>query len=196
MKQQRPSYAARGLAAVCISLLLAGPALGQDADPHFYVGVGAGKNKADFNELSALADENELVKVFGGFRLLWIFAVEAFYVDLGRHWATTGPLHTRTDTYGYGAALLVSLPITRKTRLFAKGGEWRWNVRAFTPEMGLTERSHDVDPVIGGGLHFEGENPAASVRLEFERFLDVGTGMTEFKGADFDTVSFSIMYSF
>jgi hypothetical protein len=182
-------------AALASLLLVAWPAAAQDV----YLGFGFGQARADFDTLGdTLADDREstAIKLFAGYRLTRLLALEAFYADLRQYSATvqtgTGTLSTSAEADGFGAAVTLGLPLGEKAELYAKGGVFRWDL------VSSTARENDVGPMFGLGLHLWGPAPSASVRIEYERFKDVGAeafaGTND--GIDIDLLTLGIIYNF
>lgn len=193
--EQRCGKLARAAGWASLLLLLAGPAMAQDV----YLGFGFGQGRADFDPLGDTIDddrESTAIKVFTGYRLAPFLAVEAFFADLRSYSATVqtglGTISGEAEVDGFGTALLLSLPLGDRTDLFAKGGAFRWDVAS------SFDREHDVGPMYGIGLHIRGPNPSASVRLEYERFKDVGAGTFPGTndGIDIDLVTLGLIYTF
>lgn len=193
--EQRSGTRARAAALASLLLLLAGPAAAQEV----YLGFGFGQGRADFDTLGNTLDddrETTALKFFSGYRLARFLAVEAFYADLRSYSATvqtgTGPISSSVEADGFGAALLLSLPIGERTDLVVKGGGFRWDaVTGF-------DRESDVGPMYGIGLYLTGPSPSASLRLEYERFKDVGAEVfpgTD-DGIDIDLMTLGLIYNF
>lgn len=190
----RSAIPARAAALASLLLLLAGPA----AAGEVYLGVGYGQGRADFDTLGdTLADDREAtgLEFFTGYRLGFL-AVEAFYADLGNYSATVqtgaGTVAATADVDGYGAALMLFVPLGEKTELFAKGGVFRWDVDS---NVG---RDHDADPMYGLGLYLRGMGPNAALRIQYERFKDAGAGAFagSTEGIDIDLLTVGIIYNF
>lgn len=193
--EQRSGTLARAAALASLLLLLAGPAAAQEV----YLGFGFGQGRADFDTLgNTLDDEREstAIKLFTGYRLARFLAIEAFYADLRSYSATVqtgvGPISGSIDADGFGAAVLLSVPLGDRTDLVLKGGGFRWDaVTSF-------DRENDVGPMYGIGLYLTGPSPSAAVRLEYERFKDVGAEAfpgTE-DGIDIDLMTLGLVYNF
>lgn len=179
--------------------LLAAPA---GAGP-ISIGIGAGASEADLGKLrnyvDDLDDKSTARKAFIAYRPLHHVAIEAFYLDIGKYSARVDADSIKADTDGFGLALLAYLPIGQTVDLFLRAGAWRWDIVSTETFDGATEkfRKHGTSPAYGIGLHLVSPtNSAAAVRLECERFRDVGKDFGAFDGADVDVLSFSIVYNF
>lgn len=190
---RRSGTLARATALGSLLLLFAGPAAAQ-----VYLGFGFGQGRADFDTLGNTLDddrETTALKFFTGYRLGFL-AVEAFYADLRSYSATiqtgVGTISGSAEADGVGAALLLALPIGERTDLILKGGGFRWDV------VSSSDRESDIGPMYGIGLHLSGPNPSVALRLEYERFKDVGAGAfpgTD-DGIDIDLMTLGLIYNF
>jgi len=134
-------------------------------------------------------------KVFGGWRANPWLAIEVGYADLGRSRLVTHTLSTdqlegavaiRRRISAYGADVLLSAPLGPRFSVFGRGGAYRTRLEAdaqleggivFT-NGGEDERSRSTtfDETVahfGAGLEWHWR-PDASLRVEWERFRDVG----------------------
>lgn len=181
-------------------LCLTAPAL---ADSGGYVGAGFGWSKADLGPVESTADEvddeTSTLHAFVGYRPFRFFALELFYADIGAYSADAGSGRVETDTDGEGVAALVFLPLTAKTDVFVKLGVWRWDVEGRTFFAGVETgraRHKQTEPMYGIGLQLAAPDPAASLRLEYAHYIDVGEGLAGLTGADIGVVSVALVYSF
>lgn len=192
---QRSGKLARAAGLASLLLLLTGPAAAEGV----YLGVGFGQGRADFDTLGdTIEDDRESTahKLFTGYRLARYFAVEAFFANLRSYSATVqtgaGTITGEAEIDGFGAAVILGLPLGEKSELYAKGGVFRWDV------VSSSNRANDADPMFGVGLHLRGPGPNASTRIEYERFKDVGGGVFPgtSDGIDVDLLTLGIIYNF
>jgi OOP family OmpA-OmpF porin len=161
-------------------------------------------------------------KVFGGFRMNDMLAFEINYADLGRHHLTTsflggdpaapGAITINRKISGFGADAVFSWPIAQRFAVFGKVGAFRSRLEAdaalsgnivFTNAPGDRQRSTTQNETllkygVGGDWWF---TPNAALRLEWERYHDVGKafavgGSGTTGEADTDTVTLGVMMRF
>ncbi|MFQ6024688.1 MAG: porin family protein, partial [Acidiferrobacterales bacterium] len=147
-------------------------------DNRWYVGGGFGKSDDD-----ALDDEDDGLKVFGGFQFHKHVAVEAAFVDLGEFDIISpmfGPGTLEQDGVAIQAVGL--WPLGERWLVFGKAGVFSWDVEAF----GLSDDGSDATFGVGGAYDFGNK---WAVRAEWERFEDVS-------GGDVDLISASFVYRF
>jgi len=115
-------------------------------DKGFYVGGSVGSADVSVDSLSF--DENDFAwKIFAGYQLIGLFAVEGGYVDFGA--PSSG--NFKVDPTGWNAFGIVGLPVG-PIRLFGKLGGIYW------------------DSDVSGGPSDDGTGVAAGLGLEFELF--------------------------
>lgn len=160
-------------------------------------------------------------KVFGGWQVNEIFAVEATYANLGRSHLVTNTLSTDqlAGTFdmtrkvdGFGIDAVIRGPVAPAFTVFARGGAFFSRTKAdatlsggivFTDNPGQTSRSTTSSETVahfgvGGEWAFR---PNAALRLEWERFNNVGkafqVGETGTTGeASMDLVTLGILMRF
>lgn len=135
------------------------------AQPEFYVGAGYGRY--DVNE--DRFDENDTVwKAYAGFSFNRAFAIEASWVDFNE--AREAGDSFQAD--GWGAAAVLSLPLTENFSLNGKAGQFFWDAdrRTAVPigVPGVVSDDGD-DPFYGAGVKFR-LNELIDLRLEWERY--------------------------
>ena len=196
------------------------------AQAHWYAGIGFGQSRTDDEVArnrespvvngtitgSELDDKASGYKIFGGYRFLPWLAVEASYADLGRSRTTThilGPesppathsvVHDR-DVTGMGVDVVLSAPLTAQGSIFGRVGVVRSRLEAETSLASISE-SVTVNETVtrygfGGDWMFTRN---LGLRVEWERWLDVGKGLELVGGrtgeADVDFYSINFIYRF
>lgn len=172
-------------------------------ESQWYAGAGFGRtlydiNVVDFNDgsiTSAWIDNNDAGwKLFGGWRLLKSFSLEAGYVDLntdpddettfngfsngaGTEYAAGGVSVDVNDPVVYYVAGVGVLPLYEKTSLFGKLGLTGWEADITTRDSsGRRDKKEDgSDWMYSIGLEHRFNNRFA-VRVEWEQFNDVFKG--------------------
>lgn len=163
---------------------------------------------------TTLDDTDSGWKAYLGRRFNRYLAAEAGYVDLGEASFNTTilsgppgtsptppfPIHATAEAKGVSFSGLAYLPLTQSFSAFAKAGVFHWRA-TFTeqiPTTGvtrLTRTEEKTNAMFGGGLqlHF---TPALAVRLEWERFKNVGSGIGGRQGRDVDFLSGGALIQF
>jgi OOP family OmpA-OmpF porin len=215
--------------------LAAIPAMAQQA-PQWYVGFGAGKSKTSDDIVdqressivngsatgSTFDDSDGAFKAFAGWQVNDLFALEAFYADLGEtHLVTNtvsasaglpGTFDMKRRVDGFGLDGLVRGNFAQGLSVFARAGIFASRVRGdatvsgsliFVSDPTATSKSTTASKSVahygvGGEWAFQ---PNTSVRLEYERFDKMGkafaVGATGTTGeASTDLVSLSLLMRF
>jgi len=187
--------------------LIAIPASAQQL-PHWYGGIGAGQSRTSDDIVgqresnivngeatSSSFDANDGAwKIFGGWQANDIFAVEAFYADLGSsHLVTntvstglaegTFDMHRKVDGFGVDAVIRGTFAPGFSVR--ARAGAFASRTRAnatvsgglvFVDDPSSTTKSNTVNKTIahyGVGAEWAFQ-PNTALRLEWERFDNAG----------------------
>jgi OOP family OmpA-OmpF porin len=196
------------------ALLAAVPAAAQNSP--WYVGAALGQSRADSSLVSdreaTIGNGNEpnmqttsdlkdtSGKVFAGYRLSPVFAVEAHWTSLGKQTIDNafdvpfgqtgkGGVHTDRKVEGYGVDLLAGWEAAPQFRIFGKVGAFRADVTTDTTLSGDTSFADGTpgnfrsvsgrETVVKYGLGAEyAISPAVSARLEWERLPDLGKRLT------------------
>lgn len=204
-----------GILLISLGLLSFQSASGQEG--RFYLGAGGGYSDLGFDSgdiTSAAAaagvtgtttsvDDNDIGwKLFGGYQFTRNWGLEVFYADLGDGSASftatapfAGTLNISTDASGFGAAATGTYPINNQFGVHAKLGVFRWDVDAqaaavvagVTATASADDTGTDLMFGVGASYNF---NQNSSVRIEWERFNDVGDDL------DVDLFSGSFLYRF
>lgn len=182
--------------------------LGVGIDParaQGYVGAGFGQASVDIEcdlDITCESEESDnAFKIFGGFRINPNVAVEAAYLDLGeaKLSGTDTVLGTTELTFGlsgFNVAAVLSAPVAGRFSLLGKAGVFLWDmdVDARSSSLGtgsLSESGNAFMFGLGGAMELD----RVGIRLEWERFVDVGDEDTTGE-SDVDLVSASIYVKF
>lgn len=151
-------------------------------------------------------------KGYLGYRFNRFFALEGGYADLGEAtfnttiigapspYVTPFPINATATADGVTFAGVLYLPLTERFSFLAKAGMFRWQAE-FTeriPGTGITRVSRserETDPAYGAGAEL-GLTDALRLRVEFERFKDVGKGIGGREGRDIDYYSAGVVLRF
>jgi OOP family OmpA-OmpF porin len=153
-------------------------------------------------------------KAYLGYRFNRFFALEGGYADLGEATFNTTivsapppfgaftpfPISATATADGVMLSGVLHLPLTERFSLLAKAGVFRWQAE-FTeriPGTGITRVSRtekETDAAYGVGAEF-GLTDALRLRVEAERFKDVGKGIGGREGRDIDYFSAGIVFGF
>lgn len=154
-------------------------------------------------------------KAYFGYRFNRIFALEGGYADLGEASFTTTivnapppynvetpfPIRATATAEGIQLSGALHLPLTDRSSLFAKAGVFRWQAdfneeRTLAAGIELVSRTEkETDAVYGVGAEL-GFTDDLRLRVEFERFMDVGKGIGGREGQDIDYFSAGIVFGF
>lgn len=173
------------LVAVC-TIALAGPAAAEG----WYIGGSIGQTDIDGDFVD---DTDTGFKIFGGHEYEG-FAIEFGYVDFGKVSESGFGFSASFEATALFATVNGVFPVGKQKRinLIPKAGLARWDADADVSISGLgtfSDSDDGFDPLIGFGASFDvGERLA--VRVEWERFMDVGDD------ADVDMLSAGVTYKF
>lgn len=163
---------------------------------------------------TSLDDADVGWKLFVGYRLLPILALEAGYLDLGRATFDTTivdapppfdditpfDIRGRADGKGPTVSGVLHLPLTPRVQAMARAGLFRWKTN-FTERLPDTQTTRvdrseeDIDLQYGLGIQFA-LNDEFGARLEWERLEDVGAGIGGRSGRDVDFFSLGLTFGF
>jgi len=228
MKRMQAIFAAAALAAVL-------PAAAQQGPVTWYAGVSGGQSRTsddivsnfestivNAHPTSSSFDSNQGAwKIFGGWQANDMFAVEAYWADLGRTHMTVdtlsidqlaGTFDMTRKVDGFGVDAVVHGRVLPAFSVLARAGAFASRTRAdanleggliFINDPTARSRSNTVNETVfhygvGGQWDFQ---PNMALRLEWERFSKVGkafqTGVSGTTGeADTDLVSLGILVRF
>ena len=171
-----------------------------------FAGVGFGQTSVDIEcdlNITCSADDSDTgFKIFGGYQFNPNFAFEVGYYDLGEAKVSgtdsfLGSTTATIEASGFNFALVGSIPLGERFELMAKAGIFRWemDVSATSSIFGSgSENETGFDPMfgIGGAFNF---TKNLGVRVEYEKFLDVGDEDTTGQ-SDVDFLSASLIFRF
>jgi len=171
-----------------------------------FAGVGFGQTSVDIDcdlDITCSAyDSDTGFKIFGGYQFNPYFAFEVAYLDLGEAKAsgTDSFLGSATGTIeasGFNFAVVGSFPVAERFDLMAKAGFFRWDLdlSASSSVFGSGSASETgFSPMFGIGGSFN-ITKNLGVRVEYEKFLDVGDENTTGQ-SDVDLLSASLVFRF
>jgi len=171
-----------------------------------FAGVGFGQTSVDLEcdlNISCNADDSDTgFKIFGGYQFNPNFALEVAYLDLGeaKLSGTDSFLGSTTATIevsGFNFAVVGSFPVGERFELMAKAGLFRWDLDANASSSVFgsgSESETGFDPMFGIGASFNFTSKFG-VRVEYEKFLDVGDEDTTGQ-SDVDLISASLVFRF
>jgi OOP family OmpA-OmpF porin len=172
---------------------------------------------------SSFDDKDFGFKLYGGYRFNSWIGVEVSYADLGETKLTTdiltsNPVQSGTAVLfrkvsGFGADVIISAPLTERASIFGKVGAVRSRLEANTQLAGAivftngdpSDRERTITHTETVGRYGVGADwmftPNAGVRLEYERWINVGKkfeigGSGTTGEADMDFFGVSFLYHF
>lgn len=198
-----------------VSLLASGAALA--ADDGFYIGLGIGYARPDFDTGGLKAAAGAAVTAvssdsssfgfteYGGYRFNQNFAVQASFTDLGKYdFTATRPAATpatgKVTINGFGLAAVGTIPLANDFSVFGKVGAFFSTLNASTSinlfGAGTTtgNKERKVVPNIGIGLDYNITNNIV-LRGEVERFQGMGTNSRTIR-TDLNLFSAGVYYKF
>ena len=175
----------------------------------WYAGVGFGQSKVkDFVEcdldISCSADDTDSGwKLYLGNQFNQNVAVEFGYVDLGQTKASgtdsfLGTASLEFDVKGFDVAVVGLLPVSKQFNVLGKVGLFRWDVDvdASSSVFGSgSESKTGVDFMVGIGASFD-IGKTTAVRIEWERFADIGDEDVTGGTSDVDLLSANLIFRF
>ena len=192
-----------------LGALLAYGAAASAQDTKFYAGASAGLSKArsacSFGALPAGStvsgcDNTDMGwKVYGGYQFTPHWGVELGYFDFGKATASATvlgvPVTAQGEATGWQLAATGTLPITPQFDLFAKLGihNTDLDVRASALGVNVSAGGNSTDLAWGLGAKWNFTRNV-SMRIEYERFNDVGDSTTG--RTDIDMLSIGVMLRF
>jgi opacity protein-like surface antigen len=134
------------------------PALAQDNDSGFYLGVGGGQFDVEIDDVDTangiqeqFKGDDTVFKVFGGWRFNPFIGIELDYIDLGGPDDTVANVNFETKINGFAPYLAGTLPIG-PIELFARVGYYFYDVEVNSQNVSLDDSGEDLAYAIGGGV--------------------------------------------
>jgi opacity protein-like surface antigen len=134
------------------------PALAQDNDSGFYLGVGGGQFDVEIDDVDtangiqeAFEGDDTVFKVFGGWRFNPFIGIELDYIDLGGPDDTIANVNFETKISGIAPYLTGTLPIG-PIEVFARVGYYFYDVEVNSQDVSLDDSGEDLAYAIGGGV--------------------------------------------
>ncbi|MCH8497358.1 MAG: porin family protein [Marinobacter sp.] len=143
-----------------------------------YIGGGVGYyrlNDEDFlDEDDRLKDNRSGWRVFAGFDVNKVFALQADYIDFGK----TSDGNARMEADGWAISGIAALPLSEHFAPYAKVGQLFWDRKRVLGPLSINDSDNDM--FYGAGVRL-GLSEHTDVRIEYERFgiddtdLDMGS---------------------
>jgi OmpA-OmpF porin, OOP family len=173
----------------------------------WYAGVGFGQSKAEIDlvcdlDITCSTDDTDSGwKLFAGNQFSPNAAIEFGYLDLGEAKMSgidsfLGVTSLSWEASGFDVAFVGFLPVGNTVNLLGKVGLFLWDmdVSASSSSLGSgSESDSGTDLMFGLGASFD-IGKTAAVRIEWERFMDVGESDTG--QSDIDLLSASLVFRF
>jgi len=156
---------------------------------HPYLGASYGLYKSGDGDYD---EDRDLWEVYAGIGLHKYFGVEANYTHIG----SMSNEFAEVDIDGWGAAVVLQLPITDTFDVYGKVGQFFWD--ADVEGVGFSETFEDEEPffTVGAGL---GITELLSLTLEYSRFnteLEIDEITNDSDSGDLDTVKAGLRFAF
>lgn len=199
--------------AVIVSCLLGLAASGAQAqsdpplrmDSGFYIGAGVGRSEqkdfcTDLGPNIACDGKDFSWNVFAGYQLNRHFAVEIGYLDFGKVTGTAifagVPGVIANETTAVELVAIAGLPLTDRFTVYAKGGLFHFDSDGFgTGAIAGSANDKSVEITLGVGAEY-GFTRNVGARLEYQRYLNVGSGFLGIANGDMQVLRFSTRYRF
>src|SRR5688572_28260140 len=174
-------------------------------DAGFYIGAGIGRAEhKDFcNELGAniACDGKDFSwNVFAGYQFNRHFAVELGYQDFGKVTGTAffggAPGVIASETTAIELVAIAGIPLTDRFSVYAKGGFFRFDSDGFTTGAFVASANdNSTELTFGVGAEY-GFTRNVGARFEYQRYLNVGSGLFGIQNGDIQVLRFSTRYRF
>ncbi len=128
-----------------------------------YAGVSVGNASPDLSGINL--DSAIGWKIFGGYALNDVLAVEGGYISFGE---MDGPLASSVEPTGFEVAAVGNFPINSQFSLFGKVGLLAWDTKVIS-FSGVSSTTTDTDVFFGLGGQYEISGNLA-VRASWERY--------------------------
>jgi OOP family OmpA-OmpF porin len=176
------------------------PALSQDGG--WFIGAGGGITKfkgacsaTAFSGPGSCDDNGTFLKVFGGYQFNAYFGFELGYADFGEMERISTGVGTNTfEAKGFESTLVVTVPFTPAFSIYGKYGLYRWDVdSASTGPAAFTASNTGRDITFGFGAKYDLTKNVA-LRLEWQRYFDVGDAITGSFDVDASLIGIAIKF--
>lgn len=171
-------------------------------DPGFYVGAGLGRSEArDFCSIGGACDSKDMSwNLFAGYQLNRHFAIEIGYSNLGEASSSgfVGGVSTTvvTETTAFELVGVGSVPMTDNFSIYAKLGMFRYDSDgSATGGLAGTSGDKGTEFTFGFGAEYAFARNFAA-RLEWQRYLEVGSGILGIPKADIGVLRAAARYRF
>lgn len=171
-----------------IAALVSAPAAAQMGMSSVYVGGSLGQSEAkDACEGFAGCDEKDTAwKIFAGFQLTPMFAVELGYTDLGE---VSAPGISAEST-AWDLSAIAAFPIGEAFSLYGRLGGYRAETEARAGALSADDSNTGLTFGVGAGFNLSRN---LGLRAEWQRYADVGDDDDE---SDIDVLSIGVLWRF
>jgi OmpA-OmpF porin, OOP family len=171
-----------------VAALASAPAAAQIGMSSAYVGGSLGQSDAkDACEGVPGCDEKDTAwKIFGGFQLTPMFAVELGYTDLGE---VSAP-GVSAEATAWDLSVLASFPIGESFSLYGRLGGYRAETEGRVGALTVDDSNTGLTFGVGAAFALSRN---LGLRAEWQRYADVGDDDAE---SDVDVLSIGVMWRF
>lgn len=161
---------------VIFSFAIVATPIASATQPGWYLGGGMGNADPDKGGW----DDDDSLRLFGGYNVDGRLAFEGAYVDLGEFDSKVSTAEFEVDGFQFAALYHLSIGESKKFSLFGTAGAYFWDADG----SGGVRNDDGTDLTYGFGVQYDNER--WGIRVGWERFDDVEPG-------DVDVVSVSGM---
>ncbi len=178
------------------------PGVKLNVDAGLYIGATIGRSEArDFCSIGGACDPRDMSwNAFAGYRFNRYFALEAGYTDFGE--ATTSgfvtgiPTRVTAETTAFELVGVGRIPLGDSFSLYGKAGFFRFDSDGVATG-GLVDRQSrkGTEFTFGFGAEYA-FLPALTARVEWQRYLDIGSEVVGVQKADIGVMRIGAHYKF
>jgi opacity protein-like surface antigen len=192
------------LGAIVLVLCAAAGGIASAADKTFYIGIGLGQSRPNFDTVGASSNitgvniggnfdsTDGANKIYAGYNFHQYFSVEGTWINLGSYTSNTSQ---QVEMAGWGLSLVGHMPLRNDISLLGRIGENRMRLkRNQSNPIAISTADNSWSPSLGIGLKFD-FNPNFSARAEFERITKMGSNTTTIR-TDANVYTIGVGYTF
>lgn len=207
-------------ASLVILSTFAGAALAQQPERGWYAGISAGQSTGDIDssvlpvtgatQSTVSSDDTDTgFKIYGGYRFMRHLAVEVGYADLGSFTATrtvtapqSGSIRGEFKVAGIFGQAVGIIPLGERFSVFGTAGLYVNEVKTSASTTGnvvlisgpsASKSEANLKLGVGAGFDF---TDRIGVRVEWERFFELGDTSTVGAQMDVDLVTIGVVFRF